>query len=99
MSKLKAGDVAMWVTRTCMDLVGPFAVSADCPLQKWFRDAKIYQLFEGTAEIQRQVVARMQVAEFQRQAAEQLEAAADAVISASAAAANGAVKAAAAPAA
>ena len=66
MSKLKAGDVAMWVTRTCMDLVGPFAQSPDCPLEKWFRDAKIYQLFEGTAEIQRRVVAQMQVAEMRR---------------------------------
>src|SRR3954453_4427663 len=64
MSKLKAGDVAMWVTRTCMDLVGPFAQSADCPLEKWFRDAKIYQLFEGTAEIQRLVISRMQAAEY-----------------------------------
>jgi len=100
MSKLKAGDVAMWATRTCMDLVGPFAASADCPLEKWFRDAKIYQLFEGTAEIQRQVVARMQVAEFERQAAEQLEAAAAAaMISAAGASANGGVEAPAAPAA
>jgi acyl-CoA dehydrogenase len=61
MSKLKGGDVAVWVTRTCMDLVGPFAQSSDCPLEKWFRDAKIYQLFEGTAEIQRLVISRMQV--------------------------------------
>ncbi len=73
MSKLKGGDVAMWATRTCMDLVGPFALSDECPLEKWFRDAKIYQLFEGTAEIQRQVIARMQVAEYQRRLAEGLE--------------------------
>src|SRR5262249_57030245 len=61
MSKLKGGDVAMWVTTTCMDLVGPAAQLRDCPLEKWFRDAKIYQLFEGTAEIQRLVISRMQV--------------------------------------
>jgi alkylation response protein AidB-like acyl-CoA dehydrogenase len=90
MSKLKAGDVAMWATRTCMDLVGPFAQSADCPLEKWFRDAKIYQLFEGTAEIQRQVVARMQVSEFKRQIAEQLEPAVEAVAATPGASANGA---------
>src|SRR4051795_8460866 len=60
MSKLKAGDVTMWATTTLMDLVGPYAQSADCPLEKWFRDAKIYQLFEGTAEIQRMVISRMQ---------------------------------------
>ena len=60
MSKLKAGDVAMWATTTLMDLVGPYAQTSDCPLEKWFRDAKIYQIFEGTAQVQRLVVSRMQ---------------------------------------
>ncbi|HXD57597.1 MAG TPA: acyl-CoA dehydrogenase family protein [Thermoleophilaceae bacterium] len=60
MSKLKGGDVTMWVTQAVMDLVGPYAQSADCPLEKWFRDAKIYQIFEGTAQVQRLVVSRMQ---------------------------------------
>ena len=60
MSKLKAGDVTMWATTTLMDLVGPAAWDTDHPLEKWFRDAKIYQLFEGTAEIQRMVISRMQ---------------------------------------
>jgi acyl-CoA dehydrogenase len=64
MSKLKAGDVTMWATTTLMDLVGPYAWNADCPLEKWFRDAKIYQLFEGTAEIQRMVISRMQAREY-----------------------------------
>jgi alkylation response protein AidB-like acyl-CoA dehydrogenase len=63
MSKLKGGDLAMWVTTTLMDLVGPYAQTTDCPLEKFFRDAKIYQLFEGTAEIQRLVIARMQAAQ------------------------------------
>ena len=61
MSKLKSGQVAVWATRTLMDLVGPFASTSECPLEKWFRDAKIYELFEGTAEIQRLVISRMQV--------------------------------------
>jgi alkylation response protein AidB-like acyl-CoA dehydrogenase len=64
MSKLKGGDVAMWATSTLMDLVGPHAWSTECPLEKFFRDAKIYQLFEGTAEIQRMVISRMQAAEY-----------------------------------
>jgi acyl-CoA dehydrogenase len=64
MSKLKGGDVTMWATTTLMDLVGPEAQSTDCPLEKWFRDAKIYQIFEGTAQIQRLVIARMQAAEY-----------------------------------
>ena len=64
MSKLKAGDVTMWATTTLMDLVGPYAQTADCPLEKWFRDAKIYQLFEGTAQVQRLVISRMQAQEY-----------------------------------
>ena len=64
MSKLKAGQVAVATTRHLMDLVGPYAGSTDCPLEKWFRDAKIYELFEGTAEIQRLVISRMQAAEY-----------------------------------
>ena len=68
MSKLKAGDVTMWATTALMDLVGPFAQTTDCPLEKWFRDAKIYQIFEGTAQVQRLVVSRMQRAEYQRAA-------------------------------
>src|ERR671914_2336758 len=79
MSKLKAGDVTMWATTTLMDLVGPYAQTTDCPLEKWFRDAKIYQLFEGTAQVQRLVISRMQRREYQerlREAAEILEPAA-----------------------
>ena len=57
-----------------MDLVGPFAQTTDCPLEKWFRDAKIYQLFEGTAQIQRLVISRMQTADHRRRLAEAAEA-------------------------
>jgi acyl-CoA dehydrogenase len=67
MSKLKAGDVTMWATTALMDLVGPEASLADHPLEKFFRDAKIYQLFEGTAQVQRLVVSRMQVEDRKRQ--------------------------------
>ena len=66
MSKLKAGDVTMWATTTLMDLVGSYAQSTECPLEKWFRDAKIYQIFEGTAQVQRLVIARMQREERQK---------------------------------
>jgi alkylation response protein AidB-like acyl-CoA dehydrogenase len=74
MSKLKAGDVTMWATGALMDLVGPFAQTTDCPLEKWYRDAKIYQIFEGTAQVQRLVVSRMQRAEYKerRRVAEDL---------------------------
>src|SRR5215213_3196150 len=79
MSKLKAGDVAMWATRSLMDLVGPAAWSREYPLEKWFRDAKIYQLFEGTAEIQRLVISRLQAEDYRRRLAEGAEIAADAI--------------------
>ncbi|MGH2844582.1 MAG: acyl-CoA dehydrogenase family protein, partial [Thermoleophilaceae bacterium] len=75
MSKLKAGDVAMWATTTLMDLVGAEAQSRDYPLEKLFRDAKIYQIFEGTAQVQRLVVSRMQRADYR----ERLQQAADIV--------------------
>jgi alkylation response protein AidB-like acyl-CoA dehydrogenase len=64
MSKLKAGDVAMWATARCMDLIGPDAWNTDLPIEKWYRDAKIYQIFEGTSQIQRMVIGRLQVGEF-----------------------------------
>ena len=73
MSKLKAGDVTMWATTTLMDLVGPYAQTTDCPLEKWFRDAKIYQIFEGTAQVQRLVVSRMQRQEYLRRMHEAAE--------------------------
>ena len=63
----------MWATTTCMDLVGPYSQSTECPLEKWFRDAKIYQIFEGTAQVQRLVVSRMQRTAYQ----ERLKLAAD----------------------
>jgi alkylation response protein AidB-like acyl-CoA dehydrogenase len=82
MSKLKGGDVAMWATRACMDLVGPYAQTTECPLEKWFRDAKIYQLFEGTAEIQRMVISRMQATEYRARLDEGAQIAAEALGSA-----------------
>jgi hypothetical protein len=62
-----------------MDLVGPFAQTKDCPLEKWFRDAKIYQLFEGTAQVQRLVISRMQAQLYRERLAEAAEIAKDAV--------------------
>jgi Acyl-CoA dehydrogenase, C-terminal domain len=79
MSKLKGGDVAVWATRTCMDLVGPYAQTTKCPLEKFFRDAKIYQLFEGTAEIQRMVISRMQATEYRERLKQGVEVAAEAI--------------------
>jgi alkylation response protein AidB-like acyl-CoA dehydrogenase len=77
----------MWATTALMDLVGPEAGLTDHPLEKWFRDAKIYQLFEGTAQVQRLVISRMQVADRRRAAAEELATAAGAADAAAARAA------------
>jgi alkylation response protein AidB-like acyl-CoA dehydrogenase len=60
MSKLKASEVTVWAVSTLMDLVGPEAGNADLPLEKWLRDAKIYTIFEGTSQMQRTVIARLQ---------------------------------------
>jgi alkylation response protein AidB-like acyl-CoA dehydrogenase len=79
MSKLKAGDVTMWATTTLMDLVGPDSWNTEYPLEKFFRDAKIYQLFEGTAEIQRMVISRMQAREYAERLAFGAEVAAEAM--------------------
>jgi alkylation response protein AidB-like acyl-CoA dehydrogenase len=85
MSKLKAGDVTMWATTALMDLVGDYAQTTDCPLEKYFRDAKIYQLFEGTAQVQRLVISRMQ----RQDRRQRLEAAADVLEQAPGAATGG----------
>ncbi len=79
MSKLKGGDVAMWATTVLMDLVGPDAWNSEYPLEKFFRDAKIYQLFEGTAEIQRMVISRMQARDYAERLGYGVEVAAEAM--------------------
>ncbi|HEY1298083.1 MAG TPA: acyl-CoA dehydrogenase family protein [Chloroflexota bacterium] len=58
MAKLKAGDVAMRVTEDAIQVLGGYGYIRDFPVEKWHRDAKIYQIWEGTAEIQRLVIAR-----------------------------------------
>jgi alkylation response protein AidB-like acyl-CoA dehydrogenase len=70
MSKLKAADVAVWATSSLMDLFGPEAARGDNPLQKFFRDAKVFQIFEGTAQIQRQVISGLQLKEARRRRVE-----------------------------
>jgi acyl-CoA dehydrogenase len=70
MSKLKGADVAMWAVPALMDLVGPYAQTTDCPLEKWYRDAKIYQIFEGAAQIQRLVISRLQRQEYMARSAD-----------------------------
>ena len=58
MSKLKAGEVAVSVTEQAIQVLGGYGYVKDFPVEKWYRDAKIYTLFEGTSEIQRLVISR-----------------------------------------
>jgi alkylation response protein AidB-like acyl-CoA dehydrogenase len=58
MSKLKAGETAVRVTEQAIQLMGGYGYIKDFPVEKWYRDAKIYTLFEGTSEIQRLVISR-----------------------------------------
>ncbi|HYF26474.1 MAG TPA: acyl-CoA dehydrogenase family protein [Baekduia sp.] len=58
MSKLKAGEVAVWATERAMQIMGGNGYTREFPVERMHRDAKIYDIFEGTAEIQRMVIAR-----------------------------------------
>lgn len=58
MSKLHAGDVATKITQKVVEIMGPLGYSREFLLEKWMRDAKINDIFEGTGQINRLVAAR-----------------------------------------
>jgi acyl-CoA dehydrogenase len=58
MSKLKAGEVAVWATERAIQILGGNGYTREYPVERMHRDAKIYTIFEGTSEIQRLVIAR-----------------------------------------
>ncbi|WP_250009690.1 acyl-CoA dehydrogenase family protein [Actinoplanes sp. M2I2] len=58
MSKLKAGEVAVAVTGQAVQILGGAGYLRDHPVERMYRDAKIYTIFEGTSEIQRLVISR-----------------------------------------
>lgn len=58
MSKLLASEAAMWVTTQAVQIFGGYGYVKDYPVEKLFRDAKITEIYEGTSEIQRIVIAR-----------------------------------------
>ncbi len=58
MAKLFASDTAMYVTTEAVQIHGGMGYSKEMPLERYFRDAKITQIYEGTSEIQRMVIAR-----------------------------------------
>jgi acyl-CoA dehydrogenase len=58
MSKLKAGRVAVWVTERAIQILGGYGYVKEYPVERWHRDSKIYDIFEGTEQIQQLVIAR-----------------------------------------
>ncbi|HEV2751696.1 MAG TPA: acyl-CoA dehydrogenase family protein [Gemmatimonadales bacterium] len=58
MAKLFASETAMWVTTQAVQLFGGYGYMRDFPVEKLFRDAKVTEIYEGTSEIQRIIIAR-----------------------------------------
>ena len=57
-AKAYGAKVAQDVTARALTLLGEEALEPDHPVEKWYRDAKIYDIFEGTGQIQRRIIAR-----------------------------------------
>jgi len=57
-AKLYASEAAMWITHQAVQIHGGMGYSKEMPLERYFRDAKITEIYEGTSEIQRMVIAR-----------------------------------------
>jgi alkylation response protein AidB-like acyl-CoA dehydrogenase len=60
MAKLFASETAMWVTTQALQIHGGMGYSKELPVERYFRDAKITEIYEGTSEIQRVVIARLE---------------------------------------
>jgi len=58
MSKLKAGRTAVWITERAIQILGGAGYVDEHPVERWHRDSKIYDIFEGTEQIQQLVIAR-----------------------------------------
>jgi acyl-CoA dehydrogenase len=56
--KAKAGTAVRRITQGCIEILGPMGVSREHLLEKWFRDVRITDIYEGTGEIQRMITAR-----------------------------------------
>ena len=58
MSKLHAGRTAVWVTERAIQILGGYGYTREYPVERWHRDAKIMDIFEGTEQIQQLVIGR-----------------------------------------
>ncbi len=61
MAKLFASETAMWVTHQAVQIHGGMGYSKELPIERYFRDAKITEIYEGTSEIQRLVISRSEM--------------------------------------
>ncbi len=62
--KLLAADLAVRVTRDALQIHGAYGYSKDFPIERMYREAKVYQIWEGTSEIQRVVISRQLLKEY-----------------------------------
>ena len=63
-AKLLASELAVKVTRDALQIHGAYGYSTDFPIERMYREAKVYQIWEGTSEIQRVVIARQLLKEY-----------------------------------
>lgn len=60
MAKLFASETAMWIAHQAVQIHGGMGYSRELPVERYFRDAKITEIYEGTSEIQRMVIGRLE---------------------------------------
>jgi (2S)-methylsuccinyl-CoA dehydrogenase len=58
MAKVFAAEMAERVTSEAMQVFGGYGYSLEFPVQRYWRDARVFRIFEGTSEIQREVIAK-----------------------------------------
>jgi butyryl-CoA dehydrogenase len=58
MAKLFASETAMWVTTKAVQIYGGYGYIKEYPVERYFRDAKVTEIYEGTSEIQRLVISK-----------------------------------------
>ena len=59
MAKLHSSEVAQRVASTCVDLHGGYGFTREYPIEKYYRDAKIGSIYEGTSNMQKQTIAKL----------------------------------------
>ena len=60
MAKLYASEAAMYITHQSVQIHGGMGYSKELPIERYFRDAKITEIYEGTTEIQRMLIGRLE---------------------------------------